>query len=776
MKISVHSKIKETHASNAKMRPSLSHKRSFRISLLALTAMASYWLCAAHVETAARRIAEPERPPMFVLQVGIGKYVNAPPLSGSVNDVVEMRKVLEGERYNVPAENIVTLTDAQGTKQTIFEKFRTHLIGKARDHFEKTGRKDAVVVFQFSGHGSQVPDVDGDEKDDGKDETLVTYDSRDKTGENRDITDDEIYALTSELRRWTDNIVYIFDSCHSGSGTRDSQDVRRVPERKTVPVAVAGVGSATRSGGNKPADDESSVLPPGDDYIVITAARSGELASQKNCFEECGDARRPVVFGNLSFYLIDELKNARSDTSYRELMENVTRRVVAEKPTQTPQLEGDRSRFVFGSLAKTEDNFIRIVEAGAKKPDGSQTVKIGAGAMQGVTPGTIVYFYDKSITRFDGAEKIASGTVQAVTPAESTVRFANPKRGVTINDKSVVVAPDLGTMRFKVDLDVDAAKFTPAEKKIIAATRDLLTPARPTDKASFEFVKTLQGQLARWDVAVLKDKFSNVVTKIAGAKPGSFQCAMPTVEDEKALGPAGKPDRDVFYIAGRDFVPLYGFCMETAGADEGATSRRLEKVLVQLAGLKSIRSIENKRSALKGKIAVRPIKLSGEIGCVNSVFTAANVEAPPADPSTGFYSFDPHDYFWFEVTNNSTRPLYAVLLNTDPNGAVAVHSPRGMRADEAEGVLIPAGGKRIIVGDDCRAEGGTVVEASVLLASRAPGLDRFKFIFSTDKLKYGDFAYLEMPALTRRDGAASLASVSDWTTIETIFHINDTGK
>lgn len=776
MKNSVHSKTTENCASNAEMRPSLSHKRFLRIGLLALMATAGYWLCAARVEMAERPVAGPERPPMFVLQVGIGKYVNAPPLSGSVNDVVEMRKVLEGERYNVPAANIVTLTDEQGTKKGIFEKFQTHLIANAREYFEKTGRKDAVVMFQFSGHGSQVPDVDGDEKDDGKDETLVTYDSRDKTGENRDITDDEIYALTSELRRWTDNVVYIFDSCHSGSGTRDSQDVRRVPERTTVPLPVAGVGSTTRSGGIKPADDESSVLPPGDDYIVITAARSGELASQKNCFEECGDARRPVVFGNLTFYLIDELKNARSDTSYRELMENVTRRVVAEKPTQTPQLEGEKSRFVFGSLARTEDNFIRIVEAGAKKPDGSQTVKVGAGAVQGVTVGTIVYFYDKTITRFDGAEKIASGTVQTVSPTESTVRFVNPRREVTINDKSVVVAPDLGTMRFKVDLDVDATKFTPTEKKIIAATRNLLTPDRPTDKRPIEFVKTLQGETARWDVAVLKDKFSNVVTKIAGARPDEFQCAMPTVEDEKAIGPAGRPDRDVFYIAGRDFVPLYRFCMETAGADEVATSRRLEKVLVQLAGLKSIRSIDNRRSALRGKITVKPIKLSGEIGCVNSVFAAANVEAPAADPSTGFYSFDPHDYFWFEVTNNSTRPLYVVLLNTDPNGAVTVHSPRGMRADEAEGVLIPAGGKRIIVGDDCRAEDGTVVEASVLLASKTPGLDRFKFIFSTDKLKYGDFAYLEMPALTRRDGAASLASISDWTTVETIFHINDTGK
>ncbi len=777
MKNSVHSQTKEIRSSDATMRVSLFYKRFFRVGLLALITTASYWLCSTRVETAASQIPQSGRPPMYVLQVGIGKYVNAPMLSGAVNDVVEMRRLLEGERYRVPTAHIVTITDSQGTKQGIFESFQAHLIAKAREHFEKTGNKDAVIVFQFSGHGSQVPDVDGDEKDDGKDETLVTYDSRDKTGENRDITDDEIFALTSDLRQWTDNIVYIFDSCHSGSGTRDAQDVRRVAERKTVPVSIPGVTSATRSGPAKGTDDDSGVLPPDDDYIVITAARAGELASQKNCFEECGDARRPVVYGNLTFYLIDELKNARSDTSYRELMENVTRRVVAEKPTQTPQLEGDKSRFVFGSLGSSEDNFIRVIEAGAKKPNGFQTVRIRAGAMQGLTPGTMISIYDKALARFDGAEKIAWGNVKTVAAIESTVDLIASKRIVTIDDKAVVGAPDLGTMRFKVDLDVDSAKLTPAEKKLIASTRDLLTPERPTDKSEVELVATRRGETPRWDAAVLKDKFANVVTKIAGAKLDSFRCAMPTLNDEKARGPVGKPDRDVFYIAGPDFVPVYGFCMEATGVDGDAGARRLQKALVHLASLKSIGAIANIRSPLKGKITVRPIKLGSEIGCVNSVVTADNRQAAAADASSGFYRFNPGEYFWFEVTNNSTKPLYVVLLNVDPDGAVAVHSPRGLRAEEAGGVLIPAGGKRVIVGDDCRAEDGVLVEASgILLASKTPGLDRFKFIFSTERMTQGDFSYLEKPSFNSRDGRGSLGAMSDWTTVETIFHINDTGN
>jgi len=311
------------------MRISRFGKRFLRFGLFAILATAGLWLHSAPAETAQKIITPAERPPMFVLQVGIGKYLHSPTwatLRGAVNDVVEMRRVLESDRYNVPPANIVMLTDEQGTKAKIFEAFQTHLVAEAREHFEKTNRRDAVVMFEFSGHGSQVPDVDGDE-DDHLDETLVTYDSEDAPGKNFDITDDEIFALTSELRRYTDNIVYIFDSCHSGSGTRDAEDVRRLPQRKTVPVPVMGVGAATRSGTDKPKDDpDTGVLPPGDDYIVITAARSGELASQRNCFEECGQTKTPIVFGNLTFYLVDELKQARSDHSMKIATREAERR------------------------------------------------------------------------------------------------------------------------------------------------------------------------------------------------------------------------------------------------------------------------------------------------------------------------------------------------------------------------------------------------------------------------------------------------------------------
>ncbi len=342
-----------------------------------------------------------EKSPMFVLQVGIGKYLDSarlPTLRGSRTDVEKMRELLTSERFNVPEKNIHTLLDVEATKPRIFAEFENHLINNARDYFQQTKRRDAVAVFEFSGHGSQAPDASPFDEADGRDETFVTYDSQDLPGKNFDITDDEIFELTRRLRRYTDNIVYILDSCHSGSATRASDDVRRIPARTTVPVTF--LKAETRGAGDnmktEKDNSQTDLLPPGDDYIVISAAKSNQLAGQKYIFEN-EQSKTPVVFGNLTYFLIEELRNAKADTSYRELVENVRQKVAGEtKNNQIPQIEGDDKRFVFAGLGSREDNYVKISEVKNKQ------ITIEAGAIQNISAGTILAVYDRNQKRFDG--------------------------------------------------------------------------------------------------------------------------------------------------------------------------------------------------------------------------------------------------------------------------------------------------------------------------------------------------------------------------------------
>lgn len=723
-------------------------------------------------ETAAKsQVAQTLRPPMFVLQVGIGKYLNAPTwsdLRGAVTDVVELRKLLEGERFQVASANIVTLTNEQGTKSKIFTAFHEHLIAKAKDHFEKTKRRDAVVLFQYSGHGSQAPDADKDEEDK-LDETLVTYDSQDVKGKNFDVTDDEIFALTAELKKYTDNIVYIIDSCHSGSGTRNAEDARRLPARTTVPEPVAIASFQTRSGGEKATDkSDGGVMPPGDDYIVISAAQAEQLATQKYCFEECGSDKEPVVYGLLTYHLIDELKNARSDTTYREVMENVVRKVSADRPTQTPLIEGDQRRAVFGSLGKAEDNFVPILSVEAN------SVRIRSGAIQGVAVGSIVSFYDKAVKRFDEAEKIATGRVSHVTATESDVRLVDSKRLLTISDKAIIASPDLGSTRLKVLLAA-AEQKSDAAQDINTRLRTAFEPkAGNPDPSGVDILADTapNRQTGRWNVAVLKDRFSKVFLKAARGEAAAPKCANAGSDDKS-------PEREIYYIAGADYVPLFNFCVEARG-DASKAASEIERGLTHIARYRAVQSVRNKRSRLAGKVTVKPIRLFKNrddvvpsTHCVDGKIVS-NENQPILPSANGKYQFRPREVFWFEVTNNSPFNLYVAMLNLKPDGSVKLNYPRNL-ADEKNGVTIPKnGGKRILTSDRCRLNDDRTnfAEVGMLIISSGYATDAFKFIATVNRMGWDDLSYLEMEGI-RRNQNASLATNNEWIAIDLTFEIKN---
>ena len=125
-------------------------------------------------------------PNKYALLVGINDYghpESISPLAGSINDVEDMRQVLIG-KFEFPPENILVLTGPQATHAAIIDAIKTHLIAKAQP--------GDIVVFDFSGHGSQRADISGG-KISGLDETIVPYDSRDPQGKVQDISGTELH-------------------------------------------------------------------------------------------------------------------------------------------------------------------------------------------------------------------------------------------------------------------------------------------------------------------------------------------------------------------------------------------------------------------------------------------------------------------------------------------------------------------------------------------------------------------------------------------------------
>ena len=135
------------------------------------------------------------------LCVGINDYPGTGnDLAGCVNDANDWAAVLKKRGFTVEK-----MFNKKATGDAIRSAIKT-LVTQAK-------RGDLVVV-QYSGHGSYVPDEDGDEPD-GTDECLCPYDITSKGP----ITDDEMFDLFSGRQQGV-KVFMISDSCHSGTVAR----------------------------------------------------------------------------------------------------------------------------------------------------------------------------------------------------------------------------------------------------------------------------------------------------------------------------------------------------------------------------------------------------------------------------------------------------------------------------------------------------------------------------------------------------------------------------
>ena len=163
------------------------------------------------------------------LCVGINDYPGAASdLSGCVNEAMDWSSLLSSRGYSG-----VVMLDSAAIKQNVVSELERIVSGlRYRDRF----------VFTYSGHGTWVPDGDGDEID-GRDEALCCHDLY----SGGLLTDDELHRIFSKARYGT-QITVLSDSCHSGTVARGLLDpnaaTNRVPKfvspgiLPTIPVTI----------------------------------------------------------------------------------------------------------------------------------------------------------------------------------------------------------------------------------------------------------------------------------------------------------------------------------------------------------------------------------------------------------------------------------------------------------------------------------------------------------------------------------------------------------
>ena len=110
------------------------------------------------------------------------------------------------------AEDMCKIAESQGFEPTILktaDATSENVIAAIRDAAARL-RKGDIFLMTYAGHGGQVPDSSGDERD-MIDETWCLHD--------RQFLDDEQFALYTEFEEGV-RVLILSDSCHSGTVTR----------------------------------------------------------------------------------------------------------------------------------------------------------------------------------------------------------------------------------------------------------------------------------------------------------------------------------------------------------------------------------------------------------------------------------------------------------------------------------------------------------------------------------------------------------------------------
>ncbi|MGK7953021.1 MAG: caspase family protein [Xenococcaceae cyanobacterium] len=357
---------------------------------------------------------------IYALLVGINDYPNPKHrLEGCVNDITAIEGYLN-ERFDRQEYqlHLQTLTDEQATREEVINGFRNHL---------RQARQDDVVLFYYSGHGSQeqAPKEFWHLEPDHLDETLVCYDSRTENG--WDLADKELAKLIAEVAENEPHITIILDCCHSGSGTKDPMQEtkeRRFPaDKRKRPLdsfifkleELEKLSDTNRDPEKHPTGWK---IPKGR-HVLLAACRDHETA------KEYGSKHR----GYFSYFLMDTLSKTNGKLTYRDLFARTNAIVRSESRDQSPQLEVNHSEdgdkfFLDGAIAEVEPYFI-------VKHDQNSGWTIEGGAVHGVQPPKnsettllALFPFDATIDDLrDPSKAVGTAKVTQVLPTKSKINI-----------------------------------------------------------------------------------------------------------------------------------------------------------------------------------------------------------------------------------------------------------------------------------------------------------------------------------------------------------------
>lgn len=286
------------------------------------------------------------------LFIGIDKYprMKGRDLRGAAGDAGRLRELLAA-RFGF--ERTALLTDERATRENIGRMLQ-RLIQFTGRAASKSG-SPPVVVLHYAGHGSYCVDQKtaeaGQDEAEGRDSTWVASDSTLEGGEN-DVRDDEIHAALSAISAAGAEVLFVSDSCHSGTVHRgaDCALARNLPRKEPAPGPAASLFPLKA----RPLDAGPAVEAP---RGVVALAACTDDQSARECTDASGAA-----WGRLTWTLHRLLATVEPSTTYEELFRRLAGDFASRGFThgpfgQSPQLHGaaaDRKRPILGGTGRPD--------------------------------------------------------------------------------------------------------------------------------------------------------------------------------------------------------------------------------------------------------------------------------------------------------------------------------------------------------------------------------------------------------------------------------------
>ena len=481
---------------------------------------------------------------LFALCIGVDFYFpnslpgegHYPSLGGCVRDINNVENFLR-QKLGIPDENIFKLTSSYNSTNDgplePSEKLPTYSnIVSAFESLTEKAQKGDQVYIHYSGHGGRarthIPTIKGNN---GLDETLVPTDIGNAS--TRYIRDTEMAKIIERMLKKELVVTMVLDCCHSGGATRGKGgavarginiiDTTSRPQDSLVASIEElqntwkGFDNRQQEINNKYANSMGNTrnlqtgsgwLPQIKGYVLLAACRPSESAYEYD-FE--GNERN----GALTYWLLKSLSLLDRETTFKQLHDRIVAKIHSQFPLQTPMLEGDGNRKVFGSDYAKTVYAVNVMEVDLN----NQKILLNTGQVHGIRKGAKFAIYSMGLTDFSKVERRLA--IVEIDERGSTNSWANiitdfNKGIIEAGAQAVLIDPVDIRLKKKInvidasDLDLDSSTkksyddaIESLKKKILENSKEsFLELTNPdSNNADFQVAINEKGEYEIWDPA-----------------------------------------------------------------------------------------------------------------------------------------------------------------------------------------------------------------------------------------------------------------------------------